>query len=236
MSTGLTLGGNTSPPNWEPMARARQQLANSLWRNDPEIIERAQPFLPSYNFAPTATPEERALFTNRRVFDDEGKRKPPTYDHHVDNNMYADITENMQKAAAASVIALYEIVGYPTCKIPDPVSWEKFESTHGHIHRVVGWDFNSRDLTFGLPTNKRSTIVSLLADWLKPPTCSLLEAAELHGTLIDASRANRKGRVTFFCFRFKRDSIKSRDTSIGTEKLPPFALNYQKISIVASTD
>ena len=160
-----------------------------MWRDDPDIVEKAEPYLPPFKFAPPATPEERALFTraipdliNRGVFDDEGERKPPTYDHHVDDNMYADITENLRKAAAASVIALYEIVGYPTGKIPDPLSWEKFESTHGHIRRVVGWNFNSRDLTFGLPTDKRTAIVTLLAEWLKRPTCSLLEAAELHGT------------------------------------------------------
>ena len=175
MSTGLTFGGNTSPSNWEPMARARQQLSQSLWHDDPAIIERDQPYLPSFKFAPPATPEERALFTkaipdliNRGVFDDDGKRKSPTFDHHVDDNMYADITEHLPKAAAASVIALYEIVGYPTGKIPSyPLSWEKFESTHKHIRQVVGWEFNSRDTTFGLPTDKRIAIVSLLAEWLK---------------------------------------------------------------------
>ena len=31
MHTGLNFGGNTSPSNWEPMARARQQLAQHMW-------------------------------------------------------------------------------------------------------------------------------------------------------------------------------------------------------------
>ena len=80
--------------------------------------------------------------------------------------MYADITEFLPRAAAASIIALYEIVGYPTSKIPDPISWEKFESTHGHIRRVVGWNFDTRDLSFSLPEDKRQALILMLASWL----------------------------------------------------------------------
>jgi hypothetical protein len=86
-----------------------------------------------------------------QVFDAEGKRRSPTYDHHVDDNMCADVTEFLPRAAAASIIALYEIVGYPDGRIPDPISWDKFESVHGHLRRVVGWEFNTRILFFSLP-------------------------------------------------------------------------------------
>lgn len=207
MNTGLTFGDNTSPSNWEPIARARQQLAQSLWHTD-NIIARAAPYLPPFTFAPPATPAERKAFTraipdsiNTGVIGPNGKRRAPMYDHHVDDNMYADITEFLPRAAAASVIALYEIVGYPDSRIPDPISWEKFESTHGPVRRVVGWNFNTRDLTFSLPSDKRQNITDLLASWISRSHCTLLQAAELHGTLTDASRANRKGRATFFSFQ-----------------------------------
>jgi hypothetical protein len=41
MNTGLTFGDNTSPSNWEPVARACQQLAQHLWHHD-DIIDRAR--------------------------------------------------------------------------------------------------------------------------------------------------------------------------------------------------
>ena len=207
MATGLNFGGNSSPSNWEPFARARQQLAQKLWF-DPDIMERAKPYLPNFTFAEPATDAEIALFAkaipdsiNRGVFDDDGKRRSPTYDHHVDDNMYADITEFLPRAAAASIIALYEIVGYPDGRIPDPISWDKFESVHGHLRRVVGWEFNSRNLSFSLPADKRRSITDILAQWLPRTQCTLLEAAELHGILTDASRASRTGRASFFSFQ-----------------------------------
>ena len=207
MNTGLTFGDNTSPSNWEPIARARQQLAQILWHK-PDIMEQAKPYLPEFKFAPPATDLERASFAraipdslNTGVLDAEGHRRSPTYNHHVDDNMYADITELLPRAAATSIIALYEILGYPDGRIPDPISWDKFESTHGHIRRVVGWDFNTRDLTFALPTDKRTAITESLREWCTKTSCTLFEAAELHGTLADASKANRKGRTMFFGFQ-----------------------------------
>lgn len=205
MSTGLTFGDNTSPSNWEPIARARQQLAQHLW-HEPDILTRAQQFLPPFIFAPPATATERKAFVraipdslNTGVLDSKGHRRAPTYDHHVDDNLYADTTEFLPRAAAASIIALYEIVGYPDGRIPDPISWDKFESTHSHIRRVVGWEVNTRDLTFALPNDKRTAITTTLLKWITTKTtCTIVEAAELHGTLADASRANRKGRAMFF--------------------------------------
>ena len=73
--------------------------------------------------------------------------------------MYGDISELMPRAAAASVISLYEILGYPNGKIPDPISWGKFGTAYSqHIRRVVGWDFNTRTLTYTLPSDKRTSI------------------------------------------------------------------------------
>jgi hypothetical protein len=208
MNTGLTFGDNTSPSNWEPVARARQQLAQTLW-NDPNILLRARQYLPKFTFEPSASPNERQNFTkaipdsiNKGVFDEiTGKRKPPQYNHHVDDNMYGDISELMPRAAAASIISLYEIVGYPDGRIPDPISWEKFGTAYGHLRRVVGWTFNTRTLTYTLPSDKRTSITELLETWLSKENFTILEAAELHGTLADASRANRQGRTLFFSFQ-----------------------------------
>jgi hypothetical protein len=49
----------------------------------------------------------------------------------------------------------------------------------------------------------RQTNVSpkLLEEWIPQDSCTILEAATLHGTLADASRANRQGRTLFIGFR-----------------------------------
>ena len=207
MHTGLTFGDNTSPSSWEPFARARQQLAQKLWHEE-DIIERAAPYMPNITFEQPATPEERKAFAvavpdskNKGVFDKNGNRLSPRYNHHVDDNMYGDIPDLIPRSAAASVISLYEIMGYPDGRIPDPISWEKFGSAYGHIRRVVGWDFNTRSLTFTLPDDKRTSIVALLDEWKQKSHCTIVEAAMLHGTLADASRANRQGRTLFFAFQ-----------------------------------
>ena len=189
------------------MTRSRQQLAQKLW-HDPYIIDRAKPYLPKLTFEKPATEEERAEFVvaipdsrNRGVFDKNGNCTSPRFNHHVDNDMYADITKFMEQAVAASIISLYKIVGYPNDMFPDPISWEKFGSLDGHKGRVVGWEFNTRSLTYTLPADKRMSLQQLLGEWIPQESCSILEAATLNGTLADASRANRQGRTLFFGFQ-----------------------------------
>ena len=145
MHTGLTFGDNTSPSNWEPIARARQQLATKLW-HDPDIVNQAAKYMPPISFAPPATEAERATFAiaipdskSRGVFDKYGNRQAPRCNHHVDDNMYGDISDLMPRAAAASIISLYEILGYPDGRFSNPISWGKFGSAYGHTRRVVGW-------------------------------------------------------------------------------------------------
>ena len=149
----------------------------------------------------TTSPSRYPIPKNKGVFDKKGIRMSPRYNHHVDDNMYGDISELMPRAAAASIISLYEIAGYPDGRIPDPISWEKFGSAYGHIRRVVGWDFNTRSLTYTLPNDKRQSLIQLLQEWEEKEKCTILEAATLHGSLADASRANRQGRTLFFSFQ-----------------------------------
>ena len=84
--------------------------------------------------------------------------------------MYGYISELTQKAATASIISLYEIAGYPNGQIPDPISWEKFETSYGRTRQVVGWEFNSRTLTYTLPADKRQSLQQLLAEWIPQET------------------------------------------------------------------
>lgn len=98
--------------------------------------------------------------------------------------MYGDISEFMERAASASIISLYEIVGYPDGRIPDPVSWDKFHSTYGHLRRVVGWLFNTRTLTFRLPDDKRTALADLLATWIKKRITAFLKLPNSMASLL----------------------------------------------------
>ena len=101
MYTGTTFGDCTSPGNWEVIAKARQQLAQYLWRQ-PDSVERTKKYLPVLHFVPSPTPHEVSQFVqaimdsiNKGVLDAHGNRIPPGYDHHVDDNHYSDVRSHM---------------------------------------------------------------------------------------------------------------------------------------------
>jgi hypothetical protein len=94
MSTGQTFGDCTSPANWEPVARNRQQYARFLWMQIATLV-RGLPHLPKLIFAPPASQATVAHFVqatpnslNTGVLDQHGARLPPQYDHHVDDCLY----------------------------------------------------------------------------------------------------------------------------------------------------
>ena len=103
-----------------------------------------------------------ALFSN-------GSRKPPPFDHPVDDDMYADIGLQIPQAVAASMLAFYKVVGFPDSRQPDVYSREKFETSIGHIRKVTGAMLNSRSMMLWQPQYKRDHLVTLLAEWTASP-------------------------------------------------------------------
>jgi hypothetical protein len=59
MSTGQTFGDSTSPANFEPLARARQQYAQYLWQQADTLL-RAAPYMPVLQFQ--APPSDLSVF------------------------------------------------------------------------------------------------------------------------------------------------------------------------------
>ena len=98
---------------------------------------------------------------------------------------------------SASIIALYEILGYPSDHCPDCVSWDKFTTQFDYIRKTTGFDINTRRLTFAMSADKRTQLIAMLAPWPTKLRMTLLEAAELLGTLGDACRACRWARTRF---------------------------------------
>ncbi|CAJ1950376.1 unnamed protein product [Cylindrotheca closterium] len=117
--TGLTFGGNTCPSNFEIIALSRMAIARFLW-SQASTIARVLQYLPAISTSPEPTPDEIAQFTpaeadsiNKGVFNPDGSRIPPNFDHHVDDCLYVDVAKTLRQTIASSVLALYLILGFP---------------------------------------------------------------------------------------------------------------------------
>ncbi len=252
-ATGNPFGGNTCPPNWEPIARARQQYAQYLWHT-PDIIQRAKAYLPDILFAPDPTPQEVETFTqatkdslNNGVFDAMGGRLPPRYFHWVDDNLYADIRKHMLRTIAASIIALYDILGYPSRECPDVVSWDKFSNLFSHTRKATGRQINTQTMTFGLTDTKRNILLTIFQQWLQKKRSDLLEFGVLLGHLNDASQCNRWARTRYFAlqnhvnrilrtrFHQVKGSMARRGTALQLENQLPRAL-LQRLPVLIAKE
>ena len=216
-ATGTTFGDCSSPGNWEPLARARQQLAQHYWFV-PDITSKAAPYFPLIRFSKPPTKAEIATFRradrdsiNSGVWSATGHRTPPPYGHHVDDNMYAEIDINMPRTISASVIALYELLGYPCDEAPNPLSLDKLDTRYTYERKIVGLWINSRQLAVGILDYKRDEVLIILAEWIARDKFTIREAAELHGTLQSITRYTRHARALFFTLQnVFRDILKKR--------------------------
>ena len=133
-NTGGTFGGCTTPSNWDVVARAIIAMAKYLWLNCSTVVEQAAIYLPTPLEFETELYEPEGGFSlatpdaiHRGVFDENGNRLPPQFDHHVDDACFADIKEYFPRTFAACLIAMYVVIGFPQKCIPNPLSTDKFE-------------------------------------------------------------------------------------------------------------
>jgi hypothetical protein len=79
-----------------------------------------------------ATPDS----LNPGVLDEEGNRKALQYNHHLNQCLYASVREHYRLTVAASILALYLLLGKHSKKHRDPVLWEKFEAKVTHTRKA----------------------------------------------------------------------------------------------------
>ena len=110
---------------------------------------------------------------------------PPRYFHWVDDNLYADIRKHMLRTIAASIIALYDILGYPSRECPDVVSWDKFSNLFSHTRKATGRQINTQTMMFGLTNTNRNILLSIFQQWLQKSeaTYSNLESSSDTSTM-----------------------------------------------------
>ena len=204
-STGMTFGDNTSPSNFEPIADARRQLARYLWMQG-DTISKTKKYLPAIQLAETPTRTEIDGFTradrdslNKGVMNESGKRLPPQFDHHVDDNIYADVGEHMMQTLCSSVLALYHILGFPKDTVPDALSRDKLCCVYTHTRKTLGHWIDSRAMTIGLVPEKRTMLKDILDDWISNrQSFTLREISSLHGSLESVTRYTTWARPLFF--------------------------------------
>jgi hypothetical protein len=187
MSTGQTFGDCSSPVNFEPITCARQQYAQLLWLQ-PTTLRLDRPYLP--NLQLQSQPTDPNVFTqstpdslNQGVFNPDGSRRSPTFDHHVDDNIYGDVEEFILLGVSASILALYLVLGYPSNRNRDPVSWNKFDGFFTHERKMIGYGVNSWRMVLFMLDHKRTQLLGLLDTWLALVDFDLLQCAELLGHL-----------------------------------------------------
>jgi hypothetical protein len=203
MATGGTFGDCANPSNYDVISRARRQLAQWLWVHDKNVIERVKHLLPEVSVAPRPSPTEIASFMpaefdslNPPPLDAQGNRLPPPYSHQVDDNLYAEIEDNLQKTLSCSALSLYIIMGFPGPFMPDLYSKEKLDSFYQPVRAVMGRQYFTRSMEVGLLDKKRDILIQIIPEWLKPKaTYSLKEAASLLGKLQNATQYVRWAKV-----------------------------------------
>ena len=206
VNTGGTFGDNTNPSNFDPLGLGQRQLAHYLWTAASSAVSTITPYLPALNLAPLPTSADVAAFrpadqdtTNPGVLSEDGSRKPPPYNMHVDDALYADVGMYIVHTICVSILALFWLLGFPTNPlVPSPLSVNKFESFYNHQRKMVGRKFNSRTLSVGLLDYKLDQLQVLLREWLEKPSFNLLEVATLLGILENHTRYARWARCWFF--------------------------------------
>ena len=148
---GGTFGSITSPANFEPIARARTHLAEHL-SDRRDLLHKYERIINKVQFSEEPTVD--TVFV-QAIHDSTHKGvqnlHKTSYNMFVDDNLFAQIKENMKHAMAASIEALYIILGFPeTDKRQDPLSLDKYyESICSYDRIQLGFQVYTRKMTIG---------------------------------------------------------------------------------------
>ena len=104
----------------------------------------------------------------------------------VDDSLFCQTVDNIKHAMAASIEALYIILGFPETDIrQNALSLDKyFESTCSYERIQLGIAINTRKMTVALTEQKRKTMLDELSNWHKKrKSFTLLQGVTLCGSL-----------------------------------------------------
>ena len=183
---GGTFGSITSPANFEPIARARVHLAYHL-SNRRDLYIKYKDIIDRVQFS--EDPLQDVIFTQAKedsIHTGVADMDRTRYNMFVDDNLFAQTKEFMKHAMAASIEALYMILGYPDIKKrQNPLSLDKyFESVCSYTRIQLGISLNTRTMMIYLTDKKRMAMLDDLSHWHKDrKSFTLLQGVILCGCL-----------------------------------------------------
>ena len=164
VSFGLTFGSLVSPQNLEPLARARTHFAASLSKRR-DLLSKYQTLIsqvtlrpppePSFRFTPAVQDSQNLRISNANS---------TAYNMFVDDSLYVHIEPVIRHSIAASLEALYMVLGYPDITArQDALSLDMFlQSICSYQRDQLGVLINTRSMTIGLAEQKRLTMIDEL--------------------------------------------------------------------------
>ena len=183
---GGTFGSITSPSNFEPIARARIHLANFL-SDRTDLLRKYKHIIDKVKFS--EEPDKDTVFV-QAVKDSIHKgiqdTKKTIYNMFVDDSLFAQIRRVMPHSMAASIEALYIILGFPDIEIrQDPLSLDKYFESICSFQRIqLGINVNTRRMSLSLTDTKRVSMLEELSHWHKKrKSFTLLQGVILCGSL-----------------------------------------------------
>ena len=168
---GLQFGCTFSPANFEPLAHAREQLAETLG-DDASLLETHKNLLDMVQFDDppgsdikftTAAPCSR----HTGVFKPDGTRHNTKHNMFVDDNLMAEVRLFMRLAIVASIEALYRIFGRPQTEFrKSPLSMEKFvRAKCSHEKVQLGKRLNTRTMRVSMTPEMTAKLLKELDHW-----------------------------------------------------------------------
>ena len=183
---GGTFGSITSPSNFEPIARARTHLAEFL-SDRRDLLEKYADIIDKVEFSDE--PDKHTVYVQAvaDVFNQGVNHLEKTkYNMFVDDSLFAQIRKLIKHAMAASIEALYIVLGFPEIeRRQNALSLDKyFETTCSYERIQLGINVNSRSMTVGLTSQKRIAMLDELSHWHKKRrSFTLLQGVILCGSI-----------------------------------------------------
>ena len=183
---GGTFGSVVSPSDFQSFARACVHLAEVL-SNRRDMLIKHKDIIDKVKFSEEPTSDTIFVKASPDKFNKGLKNTNKTvYSMFVDDSLFAQVSTNIKHAMAASIEALYIVLGYPeTEKRQSPLSLDKYFHSICSFQRIqLGKTVNSRTMTVGISKDKKIAIIEELSHWhTKRRSFTLLEGVILCGSL-----------------------------------------------------
>ena len=171
LATSMVFGSNTSATSWEPFRRAIEAMT-LVYFNKEGLVEKHKHYLDMIIWEDE--PEVQPVFVqavacdlNPGVLDEQGNMKPVPTNIYVDDALLACVgKENMMKALAAVIEAIFIVMGKPNTLVKQcPLAMDKWVGMMvRHEQTMLGLRLNTRRLSVGTTIEYNAEVRKLLID------------------------------------------------------------------------